>query len=161
MRRKIVIVFLFFAVLAGCATQAVNKGFSLSGHDAFEVLPVSNTTGKTLDFDVTSELTALIRLKLKEKEFRVTDTLNNAIIIKSSLVSYETQSARTKCTVEVKFVDKATQRVLGEIVTSKIISVGGLSSVELSSDQAILEAVANDIVFEVEKRIASESQVSP
>ena len=159
MGKKIIIVLI--ALLAGCATSSRDKGFSLAGHKAFEVAPVSNTTGKTFDIDVTSQLARLISSKLKEKEFSVSETSENAIIIRGNLTSYETRSARTQCTVEIKFVDKSTQRVLGEIMIFKTISVGGLSSVELNSDQAILEAVANDIVFEVEKRIKQESPVSP
>ncbi|GEM_PF-7095840 len=161
MRKKIVIVFLLFVLLIGCATSPMDKGFSLAEHKAFEVAPVINATGKTFDFDLTSRLAALISSKLKEKGLSVTDTLDNAILIKSSVTSFETRSARTQCTVEIKFVDKSTQRVLGEIVTSKTLSVGGLSSVKLNSDQAVLEAVANDIVFEIEKRIKYESLVSP
>jgi hypothetical protein len=161
MRKKVIIVFLLSVFFAGCATSPRDKGFSLAGHKAFEVAPVLNATGKAFDFDVTSQLTGLISSKLKEKELSVTATLENAIIIKSSVTSYETRGARAQCTVEIKFVDKTTQRVLGEIVTSKTISVGGLSSVELNSDQAILEAIANDIVFEVEKRIKHEPLVSP
>ncbi len=82
----------------------------------------------------------------------MTDTSENAIIVKSSLISYDTGSTGAYCMVKSKLIDKITQKVLSEIVTTKRISVGGLSSIGLDIDHAILEEVANDIVFEVERR---------
>ncbi len=145
--------------LTGCASPPQERRFSLAGHKVFEVAPVLNETGRTFDFDVATQLAKLISSKLREREFSVADNPEDAIVIKSSITTYETQSSRTQCTVKTKFIDKSDQKVLDEIVTSKTISVGGLSSINLNSDQAILEAVANDIVFEIEKRIKSESQI--
>ena len=154
MKKKFIIIFSLFVFIIGCATQTIDKGFSLTGHKTFEVPPVLNATGKTFDYDVAAELTEHIKSALMEKGFSVTDTLENAIIIKSSLISYETGSTRAHCSVESKLIDKMTQKILGEIVTTRTISVGGWSSTGLEIHQAILDVLANDIAAEVESRIA-------
>jgi hypothetical protein len=153
MKKNFLIFFSLFAFITGCPAQTIDKGISLTGHKTFEVTPVLNETGKTFDFDVAAELTRHIKSSLLEKGFSVTDTLDNAIIIKSSLVSYETGITRAYCTVKSKLIDKMTQKVLSEIVTTRRIFIGGLSLIGMDIDQAILDEVANDIVFEVERRI--------
>lgn len=156
MKKNLLIFFSLFAFITGCAAQTIDKGISLTGHKTFEVTAVLNETGKTFNFDVAAELTKHIKAALMEKGFSVTDTLENAIIIKSSLISYETGNTGAYCIVKSKLIDKMTQKVLYEIVTTRRISVGGLSSTGLDIDQAILGVVANDIAFEVERRITSE-----
>ena len=153
MKNKFIIFFSLFALIIGCATNVIDKGFSLSGHKAFEVPPVLNETGETFDYDVTAELTNQIKSALMEKGFSVTDRLENAIIIKSSIISYETGSTRLHCSVKSKLIDKITQKVLGEIVTTRTLHIGGMALTGLDIDQAILHVVTDDLISEVESRI--------
>ncbi len=153
MKKKFIIVLSLFALITGCATPALDEGFTMTGHKTFEVLPVVNETGKTFDNDIAAELTKHIISELMEREFGVTDTLEDAIIIKTSVISYEIGSTGAHCTVKSKLIDKKTQKVLVEIVTAKTLHVGGLESTGLAIDEAILNTVADDIASEVESRI--------
>ena len=152
--KKNFLIFSLFAFITGCPVQTIDKGISLTGHKTFEVTPVLNETGKTFNFDVAAELTKHIKSSLLEKGFSVTDTLENAIIIKSSIISYETGGTRAYCTVKSKLIDKITQKVLREIVTTRTISIGGRSATGSDIDQAILDVVANNIALEVETIIS-------
>ncbi len=144
-------VLIFF--MAGCASQTVNNGHSLSGYRAFEVIDVSNETGRTFDFDVATEMTKLIISKLEQEGFNVTDTSGKTIIIRSSLTSYQKQTGTASCTVKSILIDKDTQKVLGEFVTTSSVSAGGLSQLGLETDRAILEMAADDIVIRIERKI--------
>jgi uncharacterized protein YdeI (BOF family) len=139
--------------IAGCASQSVNNGLSLSGYKAFEVIAVSNETGKTFDSDVTAEMTKHIISKLEQEGFNVTDTSGKTIIIRSSLISYQTRTGTATCTVKSVLIDKDTRKVLGEFVTTSSVSAGGLSQLGLETGQAILEMAAGDIVSRIEGKI--------
>ncbi len=153
MKKKFIVVFSLFALIAGCATPTIHEGFSMTGRETFEVLPVLNETGKTFDYDIAAELTKHIKSDLMEKELSVTDKLENAIIIKTSITSYDIGDTGAYCTVKTKLIDKKTQKELVEIATTKSLHVGGLESTGLAIDEALLNTVADDIVFEVESRI--------
>ena len=153
MKKKFIIFFSLFALIIGCATHVIDEGFSLPGDKTFEVPPVLNETGETFDYDVTAELTNQIKSALMEKGFSVTDGLENTIIIQSSIISYKTGSTRSHCSVKSILIDKITQKVLGEIVTTKRLHVGGLASTGLDIDQAILHVVTDDLISEIENRI--------
>ncbi len=156
MKKKLVIalslpVLIFF--IADCASQTVNNGLSLSGYKAFEVIDVSNETGRTFDFDVAAEMTKRIISKLEQEGFNVTDTSGKTIIIMSSLTSYQTQTGTANCTVKSILIDKDTRKVLSEFVTTSSVSAGGLSQLGLETDRAILEMAADDIVIRIERKM--------
>ncbi len=153
MKKKIIVFFSLFALITGCAAPAIDKDFALPGHKTFEVPPVLNETGKTFDYDIAAELTRHIKSALTEKGFTVTDKSKNAIIIKSSILSYKIDSSRPRCSVKSKLIDKQAQTVLGEIVTTRTLHVGGLASTGVGPDQAILRVVTDDIISEIENRI--------
>lgn len=153
MKKRFVIVFSLFAFITGCAAPAVDKGFSLTGHETFEVAPILNETGKTFDSDLTAELAEHIESSLREKGLSMTKTSGNAIIIKSSLTLYEKTGNSVHFSVKSELTDKITQKFLGEMVTTRTIDVGGLMSTELEIDQTILDIVADSIVSGVENRI--------
>jgi hypothetical protein len=157
MKKKFIIAVLLpvlIPFITGCASQTVNSVVSLNGYGAFEVVPVSNETGEASGSDVAAEMTKHIMSKLKEKGFNITDTSGKTVVIKSSLTSYETRVAGTaSCTVKSILIDKGTQEVLGEIVTTSTVSAGGLPQLGLETGRAIMEMVADDIVNQIERRI--------
>jgi len=154
--------------IGSCATgtpmTAIYEGASLTGYKTVEITPVSNDTGKTLDFDVAAAITQHLRSLMQSKGYRLADTVagsDDVLILKSSLAEYESGSAlvrwfatfegATICTVRSSLIDKRTGNALGEIIVPRIVSGGGLYSV--GADRWILGVVASDIVDEVDKRI--------
>jgi hypothetical protein len=171
MEKKFIAIFLLFAFVAGCATGTpivwMEKGVSLTEYKVFDMLPVSNETGKTFEFDVADTITQHIKSKLKEKGFIIaeeTSTAENIITIKSSLTSYEPGSAfqrwllpgagKTQCIVKSTLIDKRTEKVLGEIVANRVVSAGGFYTI--GAAKTILETVATDIADEIAKRVKGE-----
>lgn len=169
--RKLSIVFLIFAFIAGCVTSkpmiSLEKGVSLTGYKVFHVPPVLNETGKTIEFDVADTLTQNIKSKLRDKGYIVLDGTvpsEEILIIKSSLLSYESGSAfkrwlapgfgKTQATVKTSLIDKRTGKVIGEMVSAEAVSTGGLYSV--GADKRILDAIAEGIVDEIEKKAKGE-----
>ena len=57
--KNYMILILLLLVVGGCSGPRLmvqmEKGVSLSGYKVFEVMPVSNETGKTFEFDVVSQ----------------------------------------------------------------------------------------------------------
>lgn len=144
----------FASSLSGCTSRGVTSGPSLSGYEDFEVMPVSNETGRTFDFDVAAEITSNIMSELSQEGFKVEGASDNTIVIRSSLISYDTHVAGTAtCTVRSVLLDKKTNRILDEIVTSSSVSAGGLPHLGLKPDRAVLEMVADKIVSRIEGRI--------
>lgn len=169
--RKLSIVFLIVVFIAGCVTSkpmvSMMEGVSLTGYKMFEVHPVLNETGKTFEFDVADTLTQNIKSKLKDKGYIVSDgteTSKEVLIIKSSLLSYEPGSAfkrwiapgfgKTQATVKTLLIDKRTGKVLGELVSAEAVSAGGLYSA--GADKRILDAIAEGLADEIEKKVKGE-----
>lgn len=166
---------LFFLVIfaGGCATGKpmswIDKGTSLSSYQVFEVVPVSNDTGKTYDFDVAADLTKEIKSKLGDKGYRVADNSTagqSVIVLKSSLILYEPGSAlkrwlytgygATQCTVKSALIDKKKGETIGEIQVAKTISEGGLLysiGAHMRILDNILDNVAADIAHEIDNRM--------
>ena len=160
--------FIFTLFLGACSVRspmtAIYEGASLTAYKTVEITPVSNDTGKELDFDVATAITEHLRSLMRSKGYRLTDTVagsDDVLIVKSSLTEYESGSAlvrwiaafegATICTVRSSLIDKRTGNALGEIIVPRIVSGGGLLSV--GADRWILGVVASDIVDEVDKRI--------
>lgn len=165
------IVFLIFVIISGCVTSkpmvSMVKDVSFAGYKVFEIPPVLDETGKTFEFDVADTLTQSIRSQLRDKGYIVSDgtaTLDEVLIIKSSLLSYEPGSAfkrwlapgfgKTQATVKTSLIDKRTGKVRGELVSAETVSGGGLYSA--GADKRILEAIAEGIVDEIEKKVKGE-----
>jgi hypothetical protein len=100
---------------------------------------------------------------MQSKGYRLADIvvgLENVLILKSSLTEYEPGSpivllaspfyGATICTVRSSLIDKRTGNALGEIIVPRTVGGGGP---KFGADRRILEAVASDIVDEVDKRI--------
>lgn len=157
MKKILVTVLLFFVVfslMTGCASERINSGLSFSGYQAFEVSPVSNETGRSFRFDVGAEITRHIISKLRQEGLNVTDTSGKTLVIRSRLTLYETQVAGTAdCTVRSTLTDKDTGKLLGEIVATRSVSAGGLPQLGLKPERAVLEMVADEIVAQIEERI--------
>lgn len=169
--KKLSIVLLIFAFIAGCVTSkpmvSMMQGVSLIGYKVFEVPPVLNETGKTFEFDVSDTLTQNIKSKLRDKGYIVSDGTvpsEEILIIKSSLLSYEPGSAfkrwiapgfgKTQATVKTSLIEKRTGKVLGELVSAEAVSAGGLYSA--GADRRILDAIAEGIAEEIEKKVKGE-----
>lgn len=147
------LVFLSFSV-AGCTSSAIGSGHSLSGYKNVEVVPVSNETGRTFDFDITGEIAGNIISRLQQEGFNIERTSGNTLVIRSSLTSYGTQAAGTAtCTVRSVLLDKKTGKVLVEIVASSSVVAGGLPNLGLKPGRAVLQMVADKIVARIEERM--------
>jgi hypothetical protein len=170
MKNNIIFILLLLVVI-GCAAAKpavwMEKGVSLSGYKVFEVMPVSNETGKTFEFDVANELTQHIKSKLKDKGYIISEekkAVEGVLIIKSSLIVYEPGSAfkrwiltglgKTQCTLKTSLVDKKTGKVLGEMLAAEEVSSGGLYSIE--ADKWILNVVAKSISDEIDRKVKGE-----
>ncbi|MEJ2695130.1 MAG: LPS assembly lipoprotein LptE [Candidatus Sulfobium sp.] len=147
------------SLITACASQEVSAVVVLPSYNAFEVRQVSNETGKALDFDVAAELTKKIISRLRQEGFNVAGTPGDALVISSSLISYDTrQTGAATCTVKSTLIDLKTEKVLGEIVTTSTVSAGGLSQAGIEIDQAVLEMAADDIVTQIERRLRTNRQ---
>jgi hypothetical protein len=167
----------YFAVLPlvvllyGCAgvqpKMWLDKVVSLPAYRVFEVAPASNDTEKTFEFDVAATLTEHLKSKLQEKGYRLSEDparLDDVLVIKSSLVAYKPGSAfarwaipgagTTLCVVRNSLFDKRTGRLVGEMVTGRSVSAGGLFTV--GADKWILEVTASAITDELDKRVKGE-----
>jgi hypothetical protein len=166
-----IIVCLIFVFISGCVSSkpmvSMRGNVSLAGYKSFEVEPVLNETGKKFDFDVSGKLTEEIKSKMIEKGFVVSERTSSSaqvLIIKSSLISYEPGNAfkrwilpgfgKTQATVKTSLIDKKTGKVLGELVSAETVSAGGLYSA--GADKRILDAIAEGIVDEIEKKAKGE-----
>lgn len=168
MKKRLLWLFFMMVFTGGCATGKpmswLDKETSVSSYKVFEVVPVSNDTGKTYDFDVAADLTKEIKAKLEDKGYAVVDTntaRESVLILKSSLILYEPGSAlkrwlytgygATQCTVKSTLIDKQRGKIIGEIQVAKTISEGGLYSV--GAHMRILGNVATDIAHELDNRM--------
>lgn len=166
MKKLFIVVFLISLILSGCVSSkpmvAMVKDVSLANYKKIEIPLVLNETGQTFDFDVTGTLTQSMKSKFKTKGYIISDETESPdeiLIIKSSLLTYEAGSAfkrwlvpgygNTKATVKTLLIDKKTGKILGELMSADVVSAGGLYSA--GADKRILHAIADGIVKEVEK----------
>lgn len=171
--QKLLVVFLAVLVSA-CATGKptvwLEKGVSFTGYQTIELTPIQDetggedATGEPFEFDVPGEITKHIKSGLESKGYMVredTQVSEGALVIQTHLLKYEPGSAlgrwiapgigKTQCSIKSVLVDKKTGQVLGEIVTAKEVSEGGLFSV--GADRRILSAVAEDVVDAIDNAI--------
>jgi hypothetical protein len=168
MKKQLFLLFVLVIFAGGCATGKpmswIDKETSFSSYKVIEVIPVSNDTGKTYDFDIAADLTKKIKSKLEDKGYRVVDDSaaeESVIVLKSSLIRYEPGSAlkrwlypgygATQCTIKSSLIDKKMGKTVGEIQVAKTISEGGLYSI--GADARILDNVAADIADELHSRM--------
>jgi hypothetical protein len=166
----ILLSFALFSCVQGPEPKVwMEKDTSLSCYKAFEVLPTQNETGKTFDFDVGGALTKQLVDKLRAKGYSVksaSDQDTETLLIKSTIVAYETGSSvavvprAAYCTVRSALVDKRTEKLVAEMVTSREARTGGfllngvVGAVALAgADNRIIESVAEGIVDELGKKI--------
>jgi hypothetical protein len=154
-------------LVSGCAsTPAVRMESAepLRKYGIFEVAPVSNDTGKTFAFDIAEEFGNQIRSALASKGYLVaagSGGTDDALIIRSSITSYEPGSAftrwlapgagKTQATVFTSLVDKRTGTAVGEMLSAEAVSGGGLASA--GADRWILEKIAIGVVEKIEERM--------
>ncbi len=179
--KNYMILILLLLVVGGCPSYPtklmvrMEKGVSLSEYKVFEVMPVSNETGKTFEFDVADELTQHIKAKIKDKGYVINErkeVKDSVLVIKSSLITYEPGSAakrflgggKTRATVRTSLIDKMTGKVIGEIVSveevgGKYVEMWGFeyNPVDALSNvgayKRILGVVAKGIANEIDKNI--------
>jgi hypothetical protein len=167
MEKKRVFIFFLLIFLIGCAAETalrMEEGVSLAGYKVFEVVPVSNETGKTFKFDVAAELTKQLKLKLEEKGYDVAgegSVGEDVLIVNSNLMSYAPGSAlmrwvvpgagATQAVVKTSLIDKKTGTVMGEMATSESVSSGGLFSI--GADKWVVGVVATGIADEIDKQV--------
>ncbi len=163
MKRELILFFLLTLLVAGCTTGRISKsmvrwtkGISLAEYKAFEVIPVSNETGNTYDFNVTDLITQEIMSNLKDKGYVITEessTEKNVIIIKSRLLVFYSgvnikrlvladKLGTPQATVKTSLIDKRTGKVVGLIMTHE---GGGRFS-----------AGANKLILNIAKAITKE-----
>ena len=169
--KNYLILILLLLLIGGCTSTKpvvrMEKNVSLTKYKMFEVPPVSNETGKTFEFDVANELTQQIKLLLNEKGYTINnenEIQDNILTITNSLIVYEPGNAvkrwllpgagATKTIVKTSLIDKKSGEIIGEMLTTKQISGGGLYSV--GADKSILKTVAEGIINGIEKNIEGE-----
>ncbi len=171
--QKLLVGFLALLVSA-CVTGKpsfvwVEKGVSFAGYQRIEVAPVQDETGgrdetgEAFEIDVPGEIAKNIKSGLQEKGYMLQDDTQvtaHALVIQTHLVKYEpgtdrrwfgSGTGRARCTIRSFLVDKKTGNVLGEIVVSEGVSVGGRFSERAGSK--ILGIVAQNLVEEVDSLI--------
>ena len=181
--KNYIILILLLLVVGGCGVRAVRpsklmvrmeKGVSLSEYKVFEVMPVSNETGKTFEFDVADELTQHIKAKIKDKGYVINErkeVKDSVLVIKSSLITYEPGSAAkryllplsgkgdTRATVRTSFIDKMTGKVIGEmVITEQVGTIGRWilpeeSLLTVGAYKKILGVIAKGIANEIDKNV--------
>jgi len=159
----------------GCAAPQslfwMEKGATLTNYKIFAVLPAQNETGKTFDVDVGAILTEQLVSKLRAKDYTVHpegQEPQDGLMLKSSIVKYESGSSSAELIVRTTLTDKKTGKLLAELVTAHSASAGrsalggaligplpalvGLA-IGLTESQSILDTVATGIVDELDRRI--------
>lgn len=167
MKRLMLIIFSASVILSGCITSkpmvSLEKGVSLSRYQAVEIASVRDETGKIYGFNVAASLTRNIKASFQQKGYVLSDgkqTSQEVLLIKCRLLSFEPGSAfkrwlvpgfgKTQATVQTSLIDKKSGKLLGELVSAEAVSTGGLYSA--GADVRILEAIAEGIVNEIEKK---------
>lgn len=120
----------------------LNDDVSLQGRTTVIFTAVTNDTGQHYEYDAASAITTTLREKLQAGGIILLDSQDgaggNAILMNNSLVSYEVGSAAdrwaltggaTICSVRTTLFDAATHKLLGEIISTRIVDSGGLFSV--------------------------------
>ncbi len=164
MKRELILFFLLPLLVASCTTGRIGKsmvrwtkGISLAEYKAFEVIPVSNETGNTYDFDVTDLITQEIMSNLKDKGYVITEessTEKNVIIIKSRLLAFDTgitikqlvladKLGTPQATVKTSLIDKRTGKVVGLIMTHE-------------KDNRVLAGASGKLILNIAKAITKE-----
>lgn len=173
MEKNFIPVLFLLLLLCGCVAAkpmvSMEKGVSLKTYKIFEVAPAINETGETFEFDVTGELTQKLKSRLKEKGYIVAEENNseaseNVLVLQNSLMDYKPGNAFgrwlmpgagvTQATVKTSLIDKKTENIIGEMVTSESVAAGGLYSV--GAYKQILDTIAKGIANEIDKRMNSQ-----
>ena len=139
-----VIALLFALCLSGCsATKPVvwkAQDVSFTNFKAFEIQPVFNATGKTIDKDLLSFFTAHLKEQFKLQNLQLIDTpqtKSEVLIVQTEISVYETNKTsylavfnvdgagrKAHCTLRTRLVNKQTGNVVARILTVKEVSVG-------------------------------------
>ncbi|MGI9317012.1 MAG: hypothetical protein ACR2QW_06745 [bacterium] len=146
----------------GCVTPSgtsdiwISEGKDLTQYSAVEVLPVIDSTGMTHEINVSALLTQHFKEQFESIGYlHDSKDENSAAVLtfKPDLVGYGAGSAlgrwaapgagKARCVVRSALIDKQSGQAIGEILTIKEVSAGGLYSV--GAEKYILEAVAADI----------------
>lgn len=168
MRMPLIGVLVVFALIAGCAKGKpmawFDKESSWAGYGAIEVEPVVNETGKSYDFDVAGELTKAIRARLSDKGDAIAEypfQEEGVLVLKSALTLFQPGNAfkrwllrgygTTACRVKSTLIDKATGKIVGEIVVEKSVSTGGWYTV--GANTRVVGEIADDIVLKLHHAI--------
>jgi hypothetical protein len=165
MKRGHVLIFCLLVGLQGCyagkSTLITPEGISLSGYKAIE-LSVQNETGATFPFDIAAYLTEQLVQVLRERGYSVQEPApvgQSILRLDASIVAYQPGSAvqrwlgtggKTQATVRAFLFDKASSASLGEILSVKWISEGGLYTI--GADRTIFHVVASNIADEIQRR---------
>ena len=172
MKKNIAISFFILVLLGGCTSKLptilMEDDAPLAEYTMFKVMPVSNDTGQSFEFDVTGQLTELIKLKLKEKGYYISDEaekVNNVLIIQSSLLYYKPGNptcvfpggGQTRITVRTSLLDQKTGKTIGELISDEM-SVQGAIAVPFEGPEAerILVTVATAIADAIDKESKGE-----
>jgi hypothetical protein len=140
-----------FTVQACAATTQINveQGASLSEYNVFEVAKVTNDTGQTFSFDITSFFTDELESALRTKGYEVLgqgDASGKLLIVNCSIVSYSAGTAAKKAaamalglvpggyfmtpkdsaTVKVTLIDQKTSKTMAELESSQSETESGL-----------------------------------
>ena len=162
------IALLFTLCLCGCsATEPVvwkAQNVSFTEFKAFEIQPVFNATGKTINKGTLSLFTAYLKEQFKLQNLQLIDTpqtKNGVLIVQTEILIYETNklvnvtstqgiaTRKAECTLRTRLVEKSTGNVLSEILT--IREVGVESVLGNQAQELILKESAAAAAKEVAK----------
>lgn len=120
----------------------VDERVSLLGRTSVVLLDVTNDTGREYEFDAAGAVTASLKQELATAGIAMigeTEAVQrNAIVVKSSLLNYEVGSAMerwlltggvTICSVRTQLLEPVSNRVVGEIISTRFVDIGGLFTV--------------------------------
>ena len=172
MKRTILICSLILTVLTGCASTKpkvwIDKDVVLKEYTSFEILPATNDTGKTFDFDIADKVTKRINERISAKGFLLAQpgAEGKVMVIKTSITSYEPGSVigrwlapgagKTQCVIKSTLTSKETGKILAEMVASEAIAGGGFYTI--GADKYIINMAVDGIVDELEKQIKEQDK---
>lgn len=163
--RAALIALLFAISFAGCSTTKpvvwVARDVSFEDFTSFEIPPVFNVKSLPVNQDILALLTVYLMEEFGSKKLQLNHDpriKKGILIVQSDLMAYElnkvlvTQQGGSRvnreasCTLSTRLIDKATNRVVGKIITVKRIGVGipGSAQEWILRESAV--AVAREVI---------------
>lgn len=166
MMRLVIIAFMATFCLAGCtsttrslAWQSENADFG--DNPSFEILPVVNSTGVTLDEDILAFMTRRIRDRFEAENLKLAGPAagdGDIVSVRSEMLQYRFQyfagppppkgDTSGLCIMRTRLFKKTDSTLLAEVTTFNKLDVGQ-GMLEPKDPESLLEKCARSIVKEV------------